>query len=102
MHQSPPSPTPRESPCRQTFLFTAVVAATAPGAVAYQWESSDGTKSAAAALIFPVGNLTQTVTYQAIFSQSGEYSMRLRVVPHSHRGTRTRRRLRQRVHREVK
>ncbi|MCC7206218.1 MAG: PD40 domain-containing protein [Anaerolineae bacterium] len=67
-------------PCPQTFLFTAVVAATAPGAVAYQWEASDGTQSATAALIFPVGNLTQTVTYQAVFSQSGEYSMKLRIV----------------------
>ncbi len=57
-----------------------MVLATAPGAVAYQWEASDGTLSAATALIFPVGNLTQTVTYQAVFSQSGEYNMRMRVV----------------------
>ena len=33
------NPQNMSGPCPQTFLFTAVVAATAPGAVAYQWES---------------------------------------------------------------
>jgi TolB protein len=67
-------------PCPQTFLYTAAITVSAPGAILYQWEAGDGTTRAPTALLFPAGQLTQTVSLQATYDRTGTFYHLLRVL----------------------